>query len=147
MHRRSTRRQASSINRGEQQKRVVGDTTQVAGRQLKEKQRPLAECVRAERRRQKAQQRSAPDACIAMLCNCERTVCNKNVRHPRACTHQAARSARPPRRLRKLREGGSIPEGQRNSREAENTDYAKEHRGAKHKDSCLSRDVKREWVG
>jgi hypothetical protein len=38
-------------------------------------------------------------------------------------------------------------EGQKNSREAENTDDAKEHRGAKHEDVCLSRDVVREWVG
>ena len=36
--------------------------------------------------------------------------------------------------------GGGLPEGQKNSREAENTDDAKEHRGAKHKDVCLGRD-------
>jgi hypothetical protein len=42
---------------------------------------------------------------------------------------------------------GAYLNGQRNSREAENTVNAKEYRGTTRKDECLDEDAKREWVG
>ena len=121
MHRRNTRRQANSMNRGQQQKRVVGDTRRAACRKVKEKQCPH-ECVRADGRRQKVQHSSVPDACIAILCNCERTACTENVRHP-GSIHPPDRTQRPPAKAKQKivrgegRERYSYLNGQRNSRE------------------------------
>ena len=65
-----------------------------------------------------ASAQSAPKMCVT--------------RQMRACTRHAARSSAPAKALRKIMKcemRSSVPEGQRNSREAENTDYAKEHSG------------------
>lgn len=135
MHRRSTRRQASSNDQGEQQKRVDSDGTTGGGQLVKQKQRPRAGCVRAgddvsvlvgARRQLDASQcctmasaQSAPKMCVT---------CEHAPTRPHAARTQRGRQGR-----HENYERGGLPEGQRNSREAENTDDAKEHRGAKHK--------------
>lgn len=135
MHRRSTRRQASSIDQGRQQKRVDSDsTTSGGGQQVKQKRCPRTGCVRA------GDDVSSSSAVVARCMHALQCFSMASAQSaPKMCvtcehapTRPHARSATAKAGMKIIR-GVGLPEGQRNSREAENTDDAKEHRGAKHK--------------